>query len=92
MQTECVFLMPTVNSVDDNVQESVVGLLLQEKRSAEVRVQILSSSPMEEEVLGDKAAVWFKTIGQQKQDWGPVWLNVSQEKPQHQARVGCGRI
>jgi hypothetical protein len=69
MQTECVFLMSTVDSFDDNVGECGIDLLLQETLYVEEHVQICLSSPTEEEVLGDKVAAGFKTVGPQSKTW-----------------------
>jgi hypothetical protein len=58
-----VFLTPAVDILDENMPESVGEFLLQEKRTVEEHVQLFSSLPSEEEVLGGKVAERFKAMG-----------------------------
>jgi hypothetical protein len=60
---ECVFLTPSVDILDEKMPECVGEFLLQEKRSVEEHVQLFSSLPTEEEVLGEKFAERFKAMG-----------------------------
>jgi hypothetical protein len=61
---ECVFLTPSVDILDIKMPECVGEFLLQEKRSVEEHIQLFSSLPTEEEVLGDKFGERFKAMGQ----------------------------
>jgi hypothetical protein len=61
---DCVYLTPTVNLLDNNIPECVGEFLLQENRSVEEHVQLFSSLPTEDEVLGGKIAERFKDIVQ----------------------------
>jgi hypothetical protein len=58
-----VFLTPAVDILDENMPECVGEFLLQEKKTVEEHVQLFSSLPSEEEVLGGKVAEQFKAMG-----------------------------
>ncbi len=60
---DCVFLTPAVDILDDGMPECVGEFLLQEKRTVEEHVQLFTSLPSEEEVLGGKVAERFKAMG-----------------------------
>jgi hypothetical protein len=61
---ECVFLTPSVDILDEEMPECVGEFILQEKRTVEEHVQLFSSLPSAEEVLGDKFAEGFRAMGE----------------------------
>jgi hypothetical protein len=64
---DCVYMTPSVDVMAEIVPDCVSEFLMQEQRSVEEHIQLFSSLPTEDEVLGGAVAERFKLFGQQSE-------------------------